>query len=56
MLTLGCGNALIERVFIVRKRRLIQNGPWFPAPEIAEFALGKPAAGLTVEDEVGRKG
>jgi hypothetical protein len=27
-----------------------------PAPEVAEFALGKPAGGLTVEEEVGREG
>jgi hypothetical protein len=26
-----------------RKFGLIQNGPWFPAPEVAEFALGKAA-------------
>jgi|HubBroStandDraft_3_1064219.scaffolds.fasta_scaffold686663_1 hypothetical protein len=56
MLTPSCANALIERVFTVQKNRcLIQKGRWFPAPEVAEFALVKPAGGLTVEDEVGRE-
>jgi hypothetical protein len=26
-----------------RKFEFIQNGPWFPASEVAEFALGKAA-------------